>query len=246
MRRKFLFTALLPLVASISAFPQTRPDTAFLQTAVKNTIARYKKGIGAQARLYNGSKYVAPEHTFEQHPYYLSIDWLTGDVFYDGELFEDVSLMLDLNSEQLITEHYSNGQPIRLVPEKVTYFTISGHQFQKIDNETVANSLPATGYYEILYGGRTKVIVRRQKMLHEEIENTIIERTFEERNHFYIFKDGIFHAVKSKGSVLKLLEDQKQQLKKRLRQKKAAFRGNRELLYESLAEYYDNLAEVKR
>lgn len=149
--------------------------------------------------------------------------------------------MLDLNSGQLITEHYSNGQPLRLVPEKVSYFTIAGHHFRKIDNETVANSLPVSGFYEVLYGGKTTVIVRRQKLLHEEIENTVIERTFDERNHFYIYKDGIFHSVKGKGAVLKLLEEQKQQLKKLLRQKKAAFRDDRELLYKSLAEYYDTL-----
>lgn len=243
MRPKFLIAGLLPLVTSISALPQAAHDTTFLQAAIRNTIAIYQNGIGAQARLYNGSKYVAPEHTFEQHPYYLSIDWINGDVFYDGELFQNVPLMLDLSSGQLITEHYSNGQPMRLVPEKVGYFTISGHHFRKIDNETVGNSLPATGFYEVIYGGKTTVIARRQKLMHEEIENTVIERTFDEHSHFYIYKHGIFHPVKSKGSVLKLLGAQKQQLKKLLRQKKTAFRGNREWLYKSLAEYYDTLTK---
>jgi hypothetical protein len=243
MRLKFLLTGLLPLAFSIPALPQTGGDTTFVKTARKNAIAMYEKGIGAQARLYNGSKYVEPDHTFEEHPYYLSIDWINGDVLYDGELFQNVPLMLDLNSGQLITEHYSNGQPIRLVPEKVGYFTMSGHRFQRIDNETVASSLPATTFYEVLYAGKSKVVARRQKLLHEEIDNAVIETTFDERNHYYIFKGGIFHQVKSKGSVLKLFQEQKQNLKRMLRQRKAEFRGNHELLYKSAAEYYDTLTK---
>lgn len=243
MRPKFLINALLALVISTPALPQIARDTTFIQTASRNAIAIYKKSIGAQARLYNGSKYIEPEYSFEEHPYYLSIDWINGDVFYDGELFQNVPLMLDLNSGQLITEHYSNGQPMCLVPEKVLYFTISDRQFQRIENETVGNSLPATGYYEILYTGKSKVIARRQKILHEEIENGAIETTFDERNHFYVYKNGIFHPVKSKGSVLKLLQEQKQKLKKMLRQRKAEFDGNRELLFMNAAEYYDTLTK---
>jgi hypothetical protein len=107
----------------------------------------------------------------------------------------------------------------------------------------VGNSLPATGYYEVLYTGKSKVIARRQKILHQEIENGVIETTFDERNHFYIYKDGIFHPVKSKSSDLKLLQEQKQKLKKMLRQRNAGYDGNRELLFKNAAEYYDTLTK---
>jgi hypothetical protein len=241
MRLKFPLTFLLSLAASICAFPQPGQDTTFLAAAVKTTTGYYQKGIGAQARLYNGSKYVAPENSFEEHPYFMSIDWLPGDVVYDGEQFKNVSLMLDLNNGQLITEHYSNGQPLQLIQEKVQSFNIAGHHFQNIENDSVGNSLPGSGYYEVLYDGKSRVVVKRQKLLHEEIENTTIEITFEERNRYYIFRNDIFQPIRSKASVLKVLGEKKQQLKKYLRQKKIRTRDNRELFYTSLAEYYDSL-----
>ncbi len=240
MRLKLLLTA-FPLVVFVSAFPQSGLDTAFLSTAIQNSIDLYRNGIGAQARLYNGSKYSAPEQTFDQHPYFLSVDWLTGDVYYDGELFRDIPLMLDLYNGQLITEHYSNGQALQLVEDKIHHFTISGHYFENIDNAYVGNSLPGSGFYETLYGGNSKVIVKRQKILHEEIENTVIERTFDERNRYFILKEGIFHPVKTKASVFTLFGDEKQRLKKFLRQKRLRFQDNRELVLKNVAEYYDSL-----
>lgn len=240
MLLKLLLTA-LPLAVVVSAFPQSGQDTAFVSTAIKNTLQLYRNDIGAQARLYNGSKYSPPQQTFEQHPYFLSVDWMEGDVYYDGELFRQVPLMLDLNNGQLITEHYSNGQSLQLVEDKVHHFIIAGHYFENIHNESVGNSLPASGFYEILYGGNTKVIVRRQKLIHDEIVNTVIERSFDVKNRYFILKDGIFHPVKTKASVLKLLENKKQQLKKFLRQNRLRFKENRESALKSLAEYYDAL-----
>jgi hypothetical protein len=245
MRLIFSLTFLLHFTVFLTAFPQAGQDTAFLASAVKKTIGRYQNGIGAQARLYNGSKYAEPEHTFEEHPYFLSIDWLTGDVVYDSESFENVPLMLDLNSGQLITEHYSNGQSIQLVQEKVHTFRIAGHLFENIQNDSVGNTLPGSGYYEILYSGKTSVVVKRQKLLHEEIENAAIEITFEERNRYYVFTDSVFNQIKSKASLIKLLRDKKQQIKKFLRQKKLRMSDNREAVYKSVAEYYDSLTQLR-
>ena len=229
------------LLSAIPAFPQTGADTTYLDAAIKNTVKLYHQAIGVQARLYNGSKYLAPEHTLEEHPYFFSEDWITGDVFYDGEYFQNVPLMFDLTSSHLVTEHFSSGHAFQLVQEKLRHFSISGHYFEKIENESVAGSLPQTGFYDVLYPGTTKVVVRRQKFLREKIESQTIHRSFDKRTRYFVFKNGAFSPVKSKASVLKLMGDQKQQLKKFIRQQKLSFSGDRELALKNLAEYYDTL-----
>ncbi|HEY9489229.1 MAG TPA: hypothetical protein VIQ51_12885 [Chryseosolibacter sp.] len=240
MGRNF-FLSFVALVVSFSAFPQVPHDTAFVVTARKNTIQLHEAALGAQAKLYNGSKYLAPTHTLEEHPYFSSEDWITGSVFYDGELFENVPLMYDLFNNSLITEHIPSGHAIQLVPEKLQYFTLVNHYFERIENESVANSLPHTGFYQILYGGETKVLARRQKAIFEKINETTIERSFEDKDRYFIFRNGIYFSVRSKASVLKLLQDKKQDLKKFIKQKHISFSQNRELLLKSLAEYYDTL-----
>lgn len=238
MIRKILL-ALFLCGTAFSAFPQSGEDSTFLAIAISKTVNRYKKAIGVQARLYNGSRYKPPPHTIEQHPYFYSEDWITGSVFYDGEYFRDVPLMLDLYSQQLVTEHLSSGHAIQLVMEKLQHFMIADHHFEKIESETLG--LTEKGFYEILYPGETKVIARRKKFMREKIESDGIERTYEERNRLYMFKDGLFFQVKTKGSALKLLGDQKQNLKKFIRTLPRPFSAYRERNLKDLAAYYDTL-----
>lgn len=236
-----LFLSFLFLLSFTWVFPQSGKDTTFLSAAIQNSIQLYQQAIGGQAKLYNGSKYLAPEHTVDQHPYFFSVDWIMGDVFYDGEIFENVPLMYDILNGQLITEHYSSGHPIQLIVEKLSHFSIAGHNFEKIENESVGGSLPLTDFYDILYPGETKVIARRQKILREQIVSNVIEASFDEKGRYFIFKNGVFFQVKSKASVLKILEDKKQDLKKFLKKNPIRFSENRELVLKSLAQFYDTL-----
>ena len=238
MIRKILL-ALFLCGTALSAFPQSGEDSTFLSAAISNTVNRYKEAIGVQARLYNGSRYKPPPHTIEQHPYFYSEDWITGNVSYDGEYFRNVPLMLDLYHHQLITEHLSSGHAIQLVMEKLQHFTIADHHFEKIESES--HGLPEKGFYEVLYPGQTKLVALRKKIMREKIDSDGIERTYEERNKLFMFKHGLFLPVKSKSSVLKLLSDQKQNLKKFIRTLDRPFSAYREDNLSKLAEHYDTL-----
>lgn len=239
MRRKILPSLLV--LTTFTALSQAPRDTTFITSAKANTIDLYQKALRTQSRLYNGSKYAAPKQTFEQHPYFASEDWITGAVFYDGEYFADIPLMYDLLLDAIVTEHYPSGHFLELVPEKLQRFSMGDHYFEKIENESVSNSLPKTGFYEILYDGKTRVIASRQKFLREKIEAPDIIVTYEERNRYFILTNDVFVPVKSKSSVLKLLDDRKRELKRFLKQKQIKFSTNRELALKSLAEYYDTL-----
>ncbi len=240
MTRK-LFLSFLFLISFTWAFPQSGEDTTFLSAATQNSIQLYQQAIGGQAKLYNGSRYLAPDHTIDQHPYFFSDDWIMGDLFYDGEVFENVPLMYDIFNAQLITEHYSSGHPIQLIIEKLKHFSIAGHNFEKIENKSVGGSLPQTDFYDILYPGETKVIARRQKFLREKIVSNTIERFFDDKSRFFIFKNRFFFQVKSKASVLKILGDKKQDLKKFMKKNHIRLKENRGLELKSLAQFYDTL-----
>jgi len=240
MGRKLYF-AILFLSFFVSAFPQSREDSTFSSAAIQNTINIYKKAIGAQARLYNGSKYQPPQYSFEEHPFFLSEDWISGDVYYDGEYFQQVPLMYDLYNGHLITEHISSGHSIQLVREKLQSFILAEHHFEKIEQDGKTNSLPQSGFYDVLYGGETKVIVGRQKVKREKIESTTIEMFYDERNRYYILKNGVFFPVKSKSSALKVLGDKKPELKKFLKKQGVSFSRQRELVLKELAGFYDSI-----
>lgn len=239
MIRVLLISLLFPI--SFSGFTQTGADTTFLQASIQNSLQFYERAVAGQVKLHNGSRYLAPAHTVDQHPYFFSYDWIMGDVFYDGELFTNVPLMYDILNSIVITEHHSNGQPVQLLAEKLDFFSIAGHHFEKIENKYSGSPVPSSGFFDILYPGKTKVIARRQKVLHEKIISQQIEISYDEKTRYFVLKNGHFFQVKSIGSVLKILGDKKQDLKKFLIKNRSSFSANRALAIKSLAQYYDKL-----
>lgn len=241
MMDKILLPLIILTFLCVQAIAQPKQDTAFVRLAQRNAVELHRKTLGSQSPIYNGSRYAAPKQTFEQHPYFSSEDWLTGTVHYDGEFFSDVALMYDLLSDAVITEHLPSGHAIQLVPGKLKKFSIAGHTFEKIINDSSSSGLPRTGFYDVLYAGNTKVVASRQKFLREKIEVRVITVTYEERNRYFILRDGIFFPVRSKGSVLKVLENRRQELKRFLKRERIIFSDNRELALKRLAEHYDNV-----
>lgn len=239
MRRRS-FLSILFLLLGQSAFPQAE-DTAFVNMAIKNTINVYKEATRGQAALYNGSKYLPPRQTFEEHPYFQSEDWLMGDVHYDGELFEQVPLMYDLYNfnSKLITEHASTGHAIELVPEKLTFFSIGGHRFEYIEADSASDL--KTGFYDIIYNGFTTVIAKREKIFHERLSLSSIDISYREKIRYFVRKNGNFYPFRNKASMLKILRDRKKELKRFVKQQGALFFQNKESGFRNMATFYDTL-----
>lgn len=225
------------LFCSIHCTAQLKADTAFVARADARAKHVYSQYIQGQARLFNGVEYTEYQSRNDEFPFYLSDDWIFGDVLYDGELYENVPLEYDIRVDQVVTEHMLNGAKIQLIADKVDQFTVSGHTFVHLYG-TKTNGI-ATGFYDRLYDGPTKVYVRRQKDLQESIESQVIVARFEEKNHLYIVKDGVFYPVKKKGSVLDVLKDRKSDVKSFLNKSKIRFKKNREEAVVRAAEFYD-------
>lgn len=240
MLRKLLISFLFA-ISSTAVFSQLASDTTFLYEAIQNAAQLYQRAIGSQAKIYNGSRYPASDDSVEEHPFFLSDDWLTGEAFYDGELFKNIPLMYDIVRSSLVTEHVSSGHPIQLIGAKLKRFSFAGHYFEKIENKSVGGSLPKTDFYEILYQGKTKVIALHQKIVRELIESRALVTYFPEKTRYFVFKNGIYFQVNSKASAIKILKDEKHALKRFLKANKIVFSLDRESSLKRMAQFYDSL-----
>jgi hypothetical protein len=217
-------------------------DTGFLKDAISASIAKYNNVIRGQTSLYSGSQYRAPKQTDDlEHPFFESDDWVYGDVVYDKKKYEHVALMYDITSDWLITENYYSAQPIVLTSEKLSRFTLGHHVFVRETDP----SLTTIGFYELLYGGPSKVLARQHKLIREVIESQRIEVKFDSKTKFYLFKNGVFFSVKSKSSLLKLFEDQKQSLRQFIKKNKLQFRPDPSGSIAQVAAQYDQLKNQK-
>jgi hypothetical protein len=224
------------LQLSLCYSQQAQPDTTFLSRANKKSIARYSQSIQHQSRLFNGSDYVVYLPKEEEHPYFKIDDWVTGSIVYWDERYDNVSLLYDLSIDQVIAEH-EGGNPIKLIGEKVQRFSISDHTFVRLKKDS--DNKISDGFYDELYGGNIKVYAKYQKRQQETIVGQEIIPRFDESNRYYIFKDGSYHIVKNKSSVLEVFVDRKQAVKEFIRKNRIRFKNNREEAIERIAEFYD-------
>lgn len=217
---------------------QRSADTLFQAAAIKNTVKLYTTLIQGQTSLYNGSQYKEPNRSNnDQHPFFDSDDWVFGSVSYDGEQYDNVPLLYDITSDKVVTENYYNADQIALVNEKLTAFTMGQHAFVKLSHKT----LPRSGFYQVLYNGTSMVVARKQKVIREKIVSQTIEIEFDPRYRYFLYKNGAYFQVRSKGSVLKVLEDEKPALRQFINKNKIRFKQTPETALRRVAAYYDTL-----
>lgn len=228
--------SLLFILCMCRANAQTA-DTLFLEAAIKNNIKLYSRSIHGQTTLYNGSQYKQPVEAEDQHPFFISEDWLHGKLLYNRQKYDSVPLLYDITSDQVITENYYNGTEMVLVPEKINQFEIAGNTFINLRHR----SLPKNGFYQLIYNGTSQVVARRQKIIREKIASRTIYYSFDEKSRYFIYKNNSYFPVRTKGSVLKIFKDEKPALETFINKNKINFKSSPETALREIANHYDKL-----
>jgi hypothetical protein len=241
-------TAVFSLIVLILVHPAksqtTQEDSIFYKTALTNTLSVYKKQLGDQSPFYNGSRYSPTGFIFRTgSPYFLSDSFNLGSVVYDDILFDSVYLLYEDMRELLVSRN--NSYLLQLINQRVSSFIISDRPFIRLTADSLHQGIPKTGYYEILYSGRSQLLKKTFKTIFEEpsvYENTII-RHIEETENYYIRISGSYQRVKSKSELLALMHDHQKEIQKYIKKTKLNFRKNGENLLILTAEYYDQIAK---
>ncbi len=242
---KFFSISFFACIAPIVVVAQlTPPDTLFVKAAVEQAKEVYDLSTQHYSHLYNGKEYIAFKKKMPEvgTPFFQSEEWEEGKVFYEGELYEKVSMRYDLLQEKLVIEHKGQGE-IELISELIKYFVIAGHTFARLDDKMGNKTSPNPGFYDELYSNTSKVYAKRLKVTEERIETQVsIILTFKEKNSYYILKNGSYYSVSNKSSALKVFGDQKSAIRKFISKNKINFRNNRESALVKIAGYYDEIS----
>ncbi|HMG90876.1 MAG TPA: hypothetical protein VK589_12500 [Chryseolinea sp.] len=226
------------LCCAIQCVGQQLPaDTMFLTSAKNNQVRLYTDYIVGQTRLNNGSEHRDYLARNDEHPYFGQDDWQNGSIVYDEESYANVPMFYDLSRDKVITEHSINGSKLELISEKIVQFSLGGHTFHRLKRDQ--SKIITEGFYDVLYDGKTKVYVRREKALQQKVESNDIIFTFQQKNRIYVFKDGVYHPVKKKGSLLDVFEDRKAEVRAFLNKSGTKYRADRESAIARVAEFYD-------
>jgi len=211
------------------------PDTAFVSAAREQTKKYYDHVVKDQNQLYNGGDYVDYRPLKEEHPYYISEDWITGTVQYHGEQYDDVSILYNIHTDDVIVEQSSSSIMIKLIRDKVQSFSLDGHQFVLLSEQKDITK----GFYDQLCKGKVELYAKRIKDFQETISGSELQRNFIEKTRYYLYKEGHYYPIKSKKSILTVLGDRKKELNQFLHENHLNIRQNREVAFIKLTEYYN-------
>jgi hypothetical protein len=219
--------------SNLIAQPRLLSDTSFVSSSIDHAYDIYKQELGGQIQLYNGGAYKDYVSLKGEHPYFLSEDWAIGEIHYNGAYFDQVPLLYNIYSNQVITETPSAAIMIQLVRDKITSFTLHGRSFVFLKENT------SPGFYELLCFGPITLYSRHVKEFLSTTSHFGIEHEFFEKTRYYILKEDTFYTVGNRKSVLNVLADRKRELRQFIRKNHLKFQQEREDAIVNVVNFYN-------
>jgi len=192
--------------------------------------------------LYNGRIWRNNYLNIAGSQFLFSNEFLPGSVTIDGRTFNGKNLKLKFNiyDDELLTVTNS-GTVLQLNKEMVDYFTLEFenrlYRFMNLheDSLTVLN-----GYVQVLYEGATPLFVKYRKEI--RLKSSVGENdTFLQSYRVYIMKDGTVHRLINKMSLVRILDDRKEQLTDFLRSNHTRLSIKIPDSFTPALQYYDSL-----
>jgi hypothetical protein len=235
---KSILYLFLLLAYSLDTSAQNASDSSYAKA-----VAVYTNTVGVNTHLYNGSEYIDYDHRITGNPFFGSLYFTDGSIVYDDVLYTNVKMFYDILNDDVVIKNY-NDTALLLSKEKISSFSFAGHNFIKVTADSAAPSIKS-GFYDVLYNGKTKLFAKRIKTITEKIDIQYSESFFSEHNDYYILREDTFYPVNDKGSALHVMKDRKNELTKFIHQEKLKFRKDIEISLIKLVGYYDSLNSNK-
>jgi hypothetical protein len=151
-------------------------------------------------------------------------------------------MLYDIVKDDVIIKGAFNPYFILLAGNKVSRFSVSGHNFIRIIADSLTRPVIKTGFFQSLYDGRIKAFAKNRKVIEEFVDiGNVLNRTALEKDKWYILKNGTYFEVDGKSSVLNVLKDKKKEVQQFIKQDKIRFKNNMDVALTQIVEYYDKI-----
>lgn len=208
---------------------------------VKNGIDLYNRYTDGNAPIFNGEEYIYYSFKKDGDPFFLTGEFTTSWIGYEGRVYDPVSLFYDIVRDQLVILNADSLSRIILHNEFVDSFSLLGHTFISLAEDHKQN-LYNTGFYDRLYNGQVQLFARRIKLMTDVIEDHTVVWVFSPKDRFYIHKDGLYYLVNNQKDVFRLFSDKKREVRRLMRKAHLKFRRkNFENTLIGVIAFYDQL-----
>jgi hypothetical protein len=243
MKHALCLSLLLFISIQASVSQSVTADTSFVSASINNAVNQYAEKFEGEIPLYNGTAYSDYNALVDEHPYFLSNDWIEGAIRYDNDTYEKIALQFDIRSpEKVVIEHATSGQKVQLINERISFFTLGSHRFIRLEKHETDQFKGAAGFYEVLVPGQpVTLFAKHVKTLQKRFSSYLVVAEFETITKYYFRKDGRYYPVKGKKSVMKVLSDEKNELRRQMKKNRTRFSGSREHTLIESAKLYNQI-----
>ncbi len=200
----------------------------------------FHKALEQQSGIYNGREFEFYHPSIEGSAFFQDATFFNnGSIVYGGFEYHDVPLMYDMHKDLVVGLYHDGYSKYSLISEQVSEFKLLGHHFVRIAKDSTTTAIN-TGFYDQIYDGKLKVLVKRYRELKEESSIQDLKNIFRANNKYYIKRDQQYFNVGSKKAFMKLFKERKSQLQRVLKDANVTFRKEPERALVLLATTYDN------
>lgn len=213
--------------------PSSTPE---LDAAIRS----YYQFPGVQPTLYNGPQHYGYPPSIEGTAYFPNGDWQIGTVQYDNLTYENVTIMYDAFSDNVIVRHIY-GISFTPFRDKIDRFSIGNHVFVRI-NKTDENNLE-TGFYEQVLTGPIDLLIRRKKTIKNEIVDGSVDNEFIEKYAYYLRKGNTYKRITGTQTLLDAAAEKRKEINEFIRNQPARFKKEPERVITETIRYYNQLSQ---
>jgi len=133
---------------------------------------------------------------------------------------------------------------VRLNNERIGWFKVWGQTFIRLIFDSATHSQMQTGFYNLLYDGKTALYRKDSKIIKENSASVqgLNEYTVESREYF-IKKDNQFYTIKNKKSLIVVLKNKKKEILQFIKKDKLNLRKDKNDALITIVAYYDGITQ---
>ncbi|MRX66582.1 hypothetical protein SAMN06265349_102488 [Flavobacterium resistens] len=203
----------------ISTYSQNNSNTISIHNLFDKTVENENLPI------FNGPRYINYYRSLDNtHCYYISGNFISGDLNYQNQSYYNVDLKYDINNDVLVLKPIGKFDylGISLIKDNVGSFKIYDKQFININFNNPSCPAFMNGYYqEIIFSKDNILYIKHHKNRTKVIDNKSIAEgsnqsttdSFIEKNEFVLKYKNAYYKIASKNDVIKIFPEYKSKIK---------------------------------
>ncbi|MCZ2223583.1 MAG: hypothetical protein LC122_08135 [Chitinophagales bacterium] len=211
-------------------------NSANTEESVQNL---YHQSIGFNQAIFNGQEYFHRMSKLTGHVFWNENIFKNGSVSFDGNIYPNIPLKLDLLNEELITYRTNTTLQVKITKEKIDSFNIADTRFIHL-TQNIDSKMPE-GFYEVLHQGKYIVICKRIKTIKEIVSPDGVENKIEQKNNYYINDKGEYKEIKSRQILYDFFKDKKESVLQYAKQENLNYKTDTESYILFTIKYYEQI-----